>query len=80
MAAEALSQSSKVPFVWSVDSVLVGMQIPWPHTRPKVSQESEFLTSTLGILRTPRQWVLNLGESHSYLEGVKNYRSSGPKP
>ena len=50
VAAEALSQSPKVPFVWSVDSILVGMQIPWLYSRPKASQDSEFLTGTPGIM------------------------------
>ena len=50
MTPEALSQSPKVPFVWSVDSMLVGMQIPWLHSRLKASQDSEFLTSTPGIM------------------------------
>ena len=47
---EALSQSPNIPFVWSVDSMLVGMQIPWLHSRLKASQDSEFLTSTPGIM------------------------------
>ena len=50
MAAEALSQSPEVPFVWSVDSMLVGLQNPWLYSRPKASQDSEFLTSTPGIM------------------------------
>ena len=50
MTPEALSQSPKVPFVWFVDSMLVGMQIPWLYSRPKASQDSEFLTSTPGIM------------------------------
>ena len=50
MTPEALSQSPNVPFVWFVDSMLVGMQIPWLYSRPKASQDSEFLTSTPGIM------------------------------